>query len=416
MIAVYAAAATIPLLLLLYFLKLKRREVVVSSTLLWKRAVQDLQVNAPFQKLRRNILLLLQMLMLLALLLALAGPILSMTAGPGQKYVLLIDRSASMNATDVEPTRLDAAKERAKTFIDSLRDQGFFSLTASPDQAMVIAFDQRAKVMCNFTGDKHQLLAAIDAVAPGDGKSLLSEALTVARAFAQPVEDGSNSRSTQELAKLVLFSDGRINDTDQVVVGPDEMIFESVGQLPDNVAVTAMQARRTFEDPEQVEVFATAANYSTESVTTDLQLSLNGDVHSIKSIALPARIEPSVGEQAHPAKVSVSFELSHAGAGILEIRQLHSDPMAGDDAAWAILPPPKKMSVLLVTAGNAVLETALRALQLDTLDVNTPEQFDAMDHAKMQIDMSYDIIVLDNHAPAQLPRCAYLTFGRPSHG
>jgi Ca-activated chloride channel family protein len=55
--AFYAAVITVPLLLLLYFLKLKRREHIVSSTLLWKRAVHDLQVNAPFQRLRRNILL-----------------------------------------------------------------------------------------------------------------------------------------------------------------------------------------------------------------------------------------------------------------------------------------------------------------------------------------------------------------------
>ena len=53
-IGLYAAAVAVPLLLLLYFLKLKRHEMLVSSTLLWKRAVQDLQVNAPFQRLRRR--------------------------------------------------------------------------------------------------------------------------------------------------------------------------------------------------------------------------------------------------------------------------------------------------------------------------------------------------------------------------
>ena len=121
LVGLYAAAVAVPLLLLLYFLKLKRREVVVSSTLLWKRAVQDLQVNAPFQRLRRNLLLLLQLLALAAILIALAGPVLAWRRGPGQRYVVLIDRSASMNATDVKPSRLDAAKEQAKVFIESMR-------------------------------------------------------------------------------------------------------------------------------------------------------------------------------------------------------------------------------------------------------------------------------------------------------
>src|SRR5205085_5570347 len=100
--AVLAAAVVVPALLVLYFLKLRRRELAVSSTLLWKKAIQDLQVNSPFQKLRRNLLLLLQMLLLILLLLALARPVTKYTQVAGKTTVLLIDRSASMSATDPE--------------------------------------------------------------------------------------------------------------------------------------------------------------------------------------------------------------------------------------------------------------------------------------------------------------------------
>src|SRR5688572_33394249 len=93
--AALAAAIAIPALLVLYFLKLRRREMPVSSTLLWKKAIQDLQVNAPFQKLRRNLLLLLQMLLLLLLVLALARPVANYTPGAGESTVIIIDRSAS---------------------------------------------------------------------------------------------------------------------------------------------------------------------------------------------------------------------------------------------------------------------------------------------------------------------------------
>src|SRR5689334_24790739 len=108
-----AAALAIPALLVLYFLKLRRREMPVSSTLLWRKAIQDLQVNAPFQKLRRNLLLLLQMLLLLLLTLALSRPVANYYRGAGKTSVILIDRSASMSARDIKggkETRLDEAK------------------------------------------------------------------------------------------------------------------------------------------------------------------------------------------------------------------------------------------------------------------------------------------------------------------
>src|SRR4030088_1589347 len=95
--AAAAAGIAVPLLLVLYFLKLRRREMPVASTLLWRKAIHDLQVNAPFQKLRRNLLFLLQLLLLLLLALALSRPITSYSPGAGKVSVLLIDRSGSMN-------------------------------------------------------------------------------------------------------------------------------------------------------------------------------------------------------------------------------------------------------------------------------------------------------------------------------
>ena len=327
--AVYAAAVTVPLLLLLYFLKLKRAEKLISTTLLWKRAVQDLQVNAPFQRIRRNILLFLQMLLLIAILLALGKPVLSLTTGPGRRYVLLIDRSASMSAIDAGSagaTRLDTAKQQAKEFVRSLRSKEFFSLSTSADQVMVIAFDTHTKVMCNFSPDKAQLLSAIDTITAGHNRSLLSEAVAVARAFAQSPGVEANNRSSQEQAQLVLFSDGRIQDADQVVVSPGEMIFNRTGKSGDNIAITAMQAKRSYENPEQVSVFATLANYGTEQVTTDVQLSLNEDVRAVRSVPIPPR--NTAGDANKPGKVAINLTLTRAEAGILEVRQLRADALS----------------------------------------------------------------------------------------
>src|SRR5215218_9092722 len=117
-----AAALAIPALLVLYFLKLRRREMPVSSTILWKKAIQDLQVNAPFQRLRRNLLLFLQLLLLALLILALGKPVANVTPTPGKTTVILVDRSASMSAKnpDGKGIRLDEAKRRAKELVNAM--------------------------------------------------------------------------------------------------------------------------------------------------------------------------------------------------------------------------------------------------------------------------------------------------------
>src|SRR6185295_18087451 len=97
----------------LYFLKLKREQRVVPSTLLWKKVIEDMQVNAPFQKLKYSLLLMLQILLIALIGFALARPYLNIGGVAGKKTVLLIDTSASMATRDGGDggrlSRLDAA-------------------------------------------------------------------------------------------------------------------------------------------------------------------------------------------------------------------------------------------------------------------------------------------------------------------
>jgi len=414
-----AAAAAVPLLVLLYFLKLRRHEQAVSSTLLWKRAVRDLQVNAPFQRLRRNLLLALQLAALLAALAALARPVLSLRPGAGRRYVLLIDRSASMDATDCEGgrSRLAEAKRQAGVLVDSLRAPSLLSLgSAGGDEAMVVAFDRHARVMCSFTGDKARLHRALDAVEPTDGPSRLAEAVAVARAFAGSPGPEANNRSSVAPAGLELFSDGRIGDLEAVSAGGGELSYHRVGSAGDNVGITEMQARRSYERAEEVHVFATLSNYGDAGVSTDVELVLDGNVRAVRRVDIPAaRAEsgadanaanaPRLRPRGSSGQTTVSFTLTHASSGVIGLRHLHKDALACDDAAWAVLPPPRRLRVLLVTPGNPPLETALRACPLAGLDKLGPSQFD---EAAPGAPQKYDVIVLDGYVPDRLPPGRYL--------
>lgn len=407
-----AGAAAVAALTVLYFLKLKRHEVLVSSTLLWKRAVRDLQVNAPFQRMRWNLLYLLQLLALAALAAALARPVLAHLGREGERYVILIDRSASMNATDVEPSRLAEAKRQARDFVDSLRGRRAWGLSRAADQAMVIAFAGRATVRSTYTSDIERLKAAIDAIEPSDGPSRIAEVLTVARAYATPGAEPEAGEAT-EAAKMVLFSDGRIADLDQVAVVPGELTFHRVGEAGANLAVVTMQARRSYEEPERLHVFANLANYGREAVARTVQLSIDADVRGVRPVTVPARKPGRPGEPAEPGRAAVSFTLTHPGAGVLEVRATGEDALAADDAAWAVLEPPRRLAVALVTEGNEPLRAALEACPLARLDVLTPEEFDALPAVAAEAESPYGLVVLDRHGPEKLARGSYLVFGPP---
>ncbi|HAH49599.1 MAG TPA: hypothetical protein DCM07_33130, partial [Planctomycetaceae bacterium] len=78
-------------LLIFYFLKLKRPHQRVPSLALWSQVINDRRVNSPFQKFKRSILLLLQILLLLFLVLALMQPYVQSGAERAEYLPILID-------------------------------------------------------------------------------------------------------------------------------------------------------------------------------------------------------------------------------------------------------------------------------------------------------------------------------------
>ena len=268
--AAIAAAIFVPALLALYFLKLRRKEVAVSSTFLWKKAIRDLQVNAPFQKLRKNLLLFLQLLLLLFLILAISRPVSNYKPGPGKTAVILIDRSASMSARDQEggKTRLDEAKRRAKELVAAM---------GKDSVAMVIAFDDTARLLQPFTGDAQLLAGAIDSIQPTDRPTSLKAAYQLADAQMNFDPEQLRPGAGHDLFDVRVFSDGRAADAAEASI-KGQVTYEKVGSdAAANVAVVALSASRTYGRPTQVEVFAKLANFGPEPVAVPVRLTVDGE-------------------------------------------------------------------------------------------------------------------------------------------
>ncbi len=407
--AALAAAVSIPSLLVLYFLKLRRREMPVSSTFLWRKAVQDLQVNAPFQRLRRNLLLLLQMLALLALIAALARPVANYTPGAGKLSVILIDRSASMAAAD-QPggkTRLDEAKRMADDLIDGMDKAG---------QATVISFDDSPDVVQTFTGDTQLLKRAIAGIATTDRRTKLKLAFQLAGAQAAhiPEQNRANVKPT-----VYLFSDGRVEDADGLTLDGD-LKYQPIGtDTAGNLAVVALDAKRNYDNPLQVQVFARLANFGPKPTSADVQLTVDGVVKSVAGVQLAperwadaawARAHPGEADANYPAKASVQFTVDMPASGVVRVEQVNkgNDLLAADDAAAVVVPPPKALSVLLVTVAHddPYLERAFAAQGLRNQQVMLAEDYEDKQPA------NFDVILFDRYTPQWMPPSgSFIWFG-----
>ena len=126
-------------ILVLYMLKLRRRQMQVSSTMLWQALLRDRQANAPWQRLKRNLLLFLQLLILAGLVFSLSRPALNIPSVASGSVIVLLDASASMAAHDVEPNRFEAAREVTRQLIDGLERSARLTLIQVAGQPKVLA-------------------------------------------------------------------------------------------------------------------------------------------------------------------------------------------------------------------------------------------------------------------------------------
>ncbi len=400
-----AALLTVPPLVIMYFLRLRRRETPVPTTYLWRKVIEDLQVNQPFQKLRKNLLLLLQLLVLAAAIFALARPIRKVAMGQDEPVVILVDRSASMSVAEGRTTRLEMAKDQAQALVRGLR---------RGQKAMLLAFADTAEVICPFTADRGMLTERIRSIQPSDRTTRLDEALRLAKAYATPMvgPEGDSVQpmvSTEPPGRAVVFSDGAIADSEQVSAGRLNLEYVKIGKADNNVGITAIEARREYTDPRQIQLFLRVQNFSpTAPAPVGISIYVNDVLAAAKDLTLPATPPPagegeaSAAASQQAARMSssqtVAFSLTSNEAVVIEAQLQSDDALKADNAARVCLGPAKQSSVLLVTAGNFFLEKVLAGLPLRQVVQMKPEDYEkALEKAA-----GFDITIFDGYTPGTL--------------
>jgi hypothetical protein len=410
-----------PAIIALYFLKLRRQPLEVPSTYLWKKSIEDLHVNSLWQRLRQNLLLFLQLLLIALAMLALLRPGWEGTKLAGDRFIFLIDNSASMSANDVEGAK--SRLEESKKLVGGLIDQMESGMTA-----MIISFADTPQVVQEFTENRRLLRERLATIQPTVRGTDMLGALDLADGLANPgrVTAGEGNMEIDiveaQPATLYIFSDGRFEDVKGFSLGnlrglnpddPDDPpVYVPIGSFDaKNLAITGFTTRRSEEKPDERQAFVQVTNFTENPQSADVEIQLDGKF-------LDARqVEVKPGESS-----GAVFPLADAPAGKLTATLKYKldtpaklDALRQDDTGYAALNDAKPGRVLVVTPGNVALEVALateRMGKLGKIEFVTPDKLTSEQYKKDSEASVYDLIVYDQCAPPTMPRADTLFIGR----
>ena len=367
--AALAFSIIIPIILLLYFMRPKRQERVVGSTLLWQQALQDLQASRPWQRLRITPLLLLQLLAAIVIVLVLARPATFIRSPIGGDTIIILQTSASMQATDVPPSRFEEAKSRIADLIAGLGPHDHLSL---------IAMARVPQVLIAASSDKQQLTAALQRAKVTNQDADLEQALSLATSLVAGHSD----------TQILVIGDGHVLAPDQILTIPFPVHYLQIGSDAPNAALLALASRTiqgsTVPQTASLVALAQIANYSHQQRSIPVELYADGKLVSVQTIDLAA--EASGALQWGPLPPATRF---------LHARIITQDAMTVDHEAWAIVGGSMPGRALLVTKGNSFFEAALRLQSNIDLFETTPDKY---------VDTgTFDLTIFDGFAPTSLP-------------
>src|SRR5215831_10582702 len=223
----FLGAGLLAAILASYLLRPRRPQRRVSSTFLWLAALHDLEAQRPWRRVPPSLLLLLQIAALAALVGAVARPFVMTTQSTGSFTIVLLDGSASMQATDVKPSRFEAARVRVGQMIDGLEPA---------QQLAIVSLDDEPHVIAQPTSDQALLRRELATARPTSLEANLPVAMSVAGSLAEGHAD----------AQIVVVADGSL---DRSQVPPDFNLpvrYVGVGSsTANNLAVAGLTTRVT---------------------------------------------------------------------------------------------------------------------------------------------------------------------------
>lgn len=352
----------IPLIVLLNTLGPKGHKVSTTTLFLWERVLKKRPMGKRFGRLlKKNLLLILQILIALILIAALADPWLLHQGGIKGDIVAVVDLSASMKAKALSGSRFEAARKELLSLIDAI---------PTDQRMMVIGAGPTPRVLSPFTADKKRLKNLASTVQPTDAPAQVKEAILFAHSF---LKRGSHDR-------VIVFSDGAFDGANQLPWGSPHLRLVGIDGKNHNVGITGFDLRRLPARPLRYEIMVSVRNFSSRSVRAPLDLKIGGRSWTKEQLNIPA----------HENQVLI-YPYRGPLEGRLTARLDIQDDFLTDNLAFLFVPESSPVRVLYVGKGNPFLERLFRSMRY--VQVTSEERW-APEDSSQRVD-PYDVVILD---------------------
>ncbi len=352
-------------IILMYLLKKQHKDIEISSNFLWKKTLRDIEANKPWQKLRKNLLLLLQILAFIFIVFTLTQPYIISDILSGGSLIIVLDSSASMQSTDVDyENRFHKAKADIRQAINSLKPQ---------TEVTLISMDKSPKIIVSNSSDKSLLKRKLDSIKVSDNSENLKDTVSLVKAITKDIEN----------YQVIFYTDKNIENS------ISNMIVKNINGKGDNLAIENLSY--TYSD-DNITVLTRIKNYSQNHYSSDIVLYSDGEIHDVKEIDL------SPDESKNIYWYDVPY------ADILKAEIDLEDSLTLDNYRYAVVNKQKENKVLLVSKGNVFLQKAIDIQQnIELYRANEADE-----------DISgFDLYVYDGLLPKELPKDGNLLMFNP---
>ena len=171
-----------------------------------------------------------------------------------------------------------------------------------------------------------------------------------------------------------------------------------------NVGIVGFSTQRNEDKPDQLQAFARLENHGANEAAVSLELRLDGNLIDARQVKIPA-----------DGSDSEVFAVGQVESGVLRLSLSPADFLAQDNEAWAVVNPPRRARVLLVTPGNEPLRRALTvpaAQQWAEVTEQKPAALDTPEYRKEAASGALDLVIYDRCEPKQMPQANTLFIGR----